>query len=355
MDLNIINYIIESKKLNQTKIGKLLEVGAKQTKDGKIGHVTQAQVSKWRNGEKTPKGRELELIEIAGLNEHNQFTLDNADSQWALLMHFTGRNSEKLWMQFIEELVYKKQVYSFQTRDIICDGELVDWTKNILFMLNEVGITLYSPPYSIGCETDYPALEETNLWDFIDALITKTASLQKRFFRDIPSGLLKSPISSMFFEEIPRIALKYLTVGPYKLSFREVDHDPFSMFGYGEEVTETVEAFIKELVKEASIKNVEFDPLKPSRSLGGSCYDDSLIIKNTDIAEDIPFSKASSNPYEEVLESSTADQTEPSEVDDFSYLSLGERKILEGVRKNEELLNELLRRINSRNDMEIPF
>jgi len=376
MNLNIIDYIIENKKLNQAAIGKLLPVNEKVIAKLKKGekqptHISQAQISKWKQGIKIPKVRELELISIADLDdvctEFNQFTLDNVDSRWAILTaeHCDGER----WLDYLKDLVYKNQIISFEKNDVLEGNDLKDWSKELLYSLNNAGVYIHkapeydclSHPDDLGAKFEkYP---RSPFFEFIDTIFSEVLRRQKLAINIIPSGLKKN---KNYLKLIGLITDGVIAMELEKISIKDIEDylkkpfplfsDPMKLFSFQLDIKFEIDKCITDLNQTSKnskidlVNNELFDKL--SMFLGGSDWyewnDEIHDQKIESIIDEKTIPNDSNKNYELEGNFDSKDHLRLlDEVDSDKYLSFAERKITDQLRKQEKDIEELHKKVDS--------
>ncbi|MFL2467096.1 MAG: hypothetical protein ACJ0G6_04630 [Candidatus Pseudothioglobus sp.] len=367
-NLNIIDYIIENKKLNQGAISKELK-------------VSQAQISKWKTGEKISNKSELKLIELADLNNVcEEFTIDNADSKWAILTR-PYCDGER-WLEYLKALVYKHQIWDYTDNDILSGDKLISWMKKFLFLLNEGDVKLPRAPHMETME--YEAVDElgfntnstnSSFFHSISIIFTNIKTLQEEIISTIPADLYKN---KFFWEVIDLIPSSVINK---RLRYEEnrwggivetpLIGDIFESIAFQHTYSKKIDALLEEFEFRVRPTKIELDWNKLSSLMCGAVYiqERKRIAERKEIkkeARKLILASEKSGKTQVDHENFKNNEVSSNQSDDIDkddsdkYLSLSERKIMDKLNSNEKLLQELHKKIdllNSENndDKEVPF
>jgi len=326
MNINIVAYLIEITGMTQTDIASKLKSADKD----KLG-VSQALVSKWNRGEKIPKDREIEMLKLADLFWELELVDDEVpwgnivDSRWNIIVK-SEKNQED-WYNFFTEMLSPKQ---FSNKDSeYKDSDLVKFVRDCIFALNAAGISVPENPDSIKKNTN------SRFFDLFRRWMHRVTVLQYWCASSIPRNSSKNSKFVYLYNRLPSIALVQSIAG------HEVPEktDGILLKNYIDceiqFVTSAIESFYQWEIQmmENFFGDDDFNEiLIPSKSGGNKTL-------NT----------ASSNVLSNDIEN----------VDD-QYLSYAERKIMDRLKANEKLVQELHQKIdlliNQNDDSDgIPF
>jgi len=359
-NLNIVDYIIENKKLNQRAISKELE-------------ISQAQISKWKTGVKIPEVRELQLIELAGLNNIcEEFTINNADSKWAILTrkYCDGQR----WFEYLEALVYKNQILNLRENDVLGGDELKSWMKDFMFLLNEGDVGLPEAPYKadpgmyengddLGFHTSF-----NPFFDSIRIIFQNIKTLQEQIVLGVPGEYFDNKCYFKLLDLIPstainkRLRFESERYGPTGMA--PLITDIFDSFRFQNKYTKKIDALLEEFELKVSSFNIEFDWKNLSRLMCGAEYihqknkfaqrhaikqEAKRLIIASNKSNETQVENENENENEnlknvETLSNQSVDfDTDGSE----KYLSLAERKITNQLKKQEKEIKELHSKVDS--------
>lgn len=352
-NLNIIDYIIESKKLNQGKISE--ELG-----------VSQAQISKWKTGEKISNKSELKLIELAGLNNHcEKFTIDNADSKWAILTrkHCDGQ----AWLDYLTALVYSHQIWDFKKNDILAEDELTSWIKNFLFLLNEGDVELPKAPIEApsafsGEESVFETFHSLSFFQSIDIIFQNIKTLQKQIIATFPEEFKKSKYFWKILDSIPSSSinkrLRYEEKNWGTMIDTPLISDIFGSLSFQNTYSKKIDTLIEEFEFKLRPFDIEFDWKKLSSQMCGAEYiqeqkifDERQAIK-ANARNLIKFQeeqmKTKLENQNSQISKIVSNQSDDIDKDDSDkYLSLAERKITNQLKNQAEEIKELHSKVDS--------
>ena len=350
-NLNIIDYIIENKKLNQGAIGSALG-------------ISQAQISKWKSGDKIPNNRELELIELAELkdscDEFKLFDTKTADSSWAILtMKYCDGND---WIEYLTTLIYKNQIHSIRENDILAGDELTSWIKNFLLMLNDADVELPRAPEQANSKnTDFYVPDETGFITLnpilkkIELILTNISNLQDRIIIKSSQELIENKYFNKIFDLIPNACLYKILLGEEQkngpVGLGPLITDWFGSYSFQADHLKKIDLLIKSYKDKVGHLNDEFDWKDLSVDMCGSEYillrEESAqrrkikeeakdIIATSELADEV---KATSKNFEKTNSSSIESLDIDKDLE--KNFSLAERMITEQLNSNRKLMEEL--------------
>ena len=125
--------------------------------------------------------------------EFDQFTLDNVDSRWAILI---AENCDgQIWLDYLENLVYKNQILCFEKNDILGGDDLRIWAKDFLYLLNDNGIFIHQAPQPNTPDQFSGVIHEENnstFFTFIQKIFYRISEQQKIALSIFPPSIKKN-------------------------------------------------------------------------------------------------------------------------------------------------------------------
>ena len=332
---NIISYLIKEKNFKQIEIAE------------KLG-VANAQISKWKMGVKIPRRRETELMRLAKIWWPRED--GRPPSEWAIIVK--SKENEDNWFEFFEDCIFEygnklrdcMPPSNFITRSInpsdykrsSVASELIninDLIESILIVFNEAGIPI--PEKAPVLQRYDPYIDPSAFQEFVKHYLYTYFELEDWCCSNLPLGY---EYMEEFFNFLRRFTMFKLTIENIP-SFFPYGSDPYELKEFqtysGKEYYE-----IKQTIKNATMHDgMDFDP---------------DIFK--DLIEFSPFSGLEATNWDnanELLKKQLSDiddllnkESGSKEDENFDkYLSYGERKILEGIKNNEKLLKEVLKKL----------
>ena len=328
MNTNIVDYIIENKKLNQTSIAKKM-----LNPDPKKQGISQVAVSKWKRGGDIPKEREIELLKMADIywrigtevkESEEPWELDEEieviDSRWNVFVQ-SEKNQED-WYDFIIEILSPRKFLDI-SREYNYSKSL-GFIRNCILLLNDVGFDIPSNPQLIKASPNndsYNFEEGTLYFELLFKWINRINSLQNWCFETLPRG--GGDLSIRYreaYDNLPRVALAQVL---HELPHLPVGHDFKKLEVLVNETKQWVNKTIDEWLFWAGMADIPFQ-------FNEDNFDEILIKSNVDNAS------VKTKPT----------LTSEADASEYAYWSEAERKIYEGIKNNEKLLKELLEKLN---------
>jgi hypothetical protein len=316
MNTNIIEYLMKDKKMTQVEIARELNSNSKDT--DKKG-ITQAAISKWRKGFKIPLSRQVELLKLAGLyweieaidtdDPDDSIPVRELDSNWNVLVQ--SEKNQFLWGEYIDSLHPSFEILN-GNGDFLED-EYFCFIRRLLLTLNSHGFQIPAFPPMPFEDSKISKDEQRRFRNFFRLLLLRINILQLWCIDTLPRKNLDAFLKFYIF--IPRIAIaQTIMQSPSK------NKVPLS----------TDIAQLEEDIKltENVIKNYVTDWLLWALN---NAYP--LIKEN--------FSEIS-------ITTSTIPEEHEIVDKKLKKISYGEQKILKGIKKNEKLLNEILKRLDEK-------
>lgn len=346
MNLNIVKYILESTEMTQTDIANKLKAKKRKGSDEET-KVSQASISQWSRGS-LPDDRAIELLKIAGLYweledyidydnfEDPDFPPDkdslplpdffrskSVDSKWNVLVK-TEKNQND-WYEFISDMLSPKQYKNIKSE--FNDNDFVKFARECLFLLNGAGFVVPESPELIK-STDSVLFNLFRKW------MHRITILQYWCASSLPQDKHNFP---ELYGNLSEIAIAQCIVGSnYQVPEKT---DPLALRNFVERVNRISKTSIDSYYAWQSFHMENF--------FGDDSFNEILIYSNDDTTDNISQL------------SSTTSSDEIQQNDD-KYLSYAERKIMDRLKANEKLVQELHQKIdlliNQNDDSDgIPF
>ncbi|MDA9031209.1 helix-turn-helix domain-containing protein [Candidatus Pseudothioglobus singularis] len=322
MNTKIVAYLIKTKGMTQTDIASKLKSADEDT----FG-VSQALVSKWNRGEKIPKDREIEMLKLADLfweleypneayhegdEELPNILMDPLiDSKWNIIVQ-SEKNQED-WYDFFTDVLSPKKFNNehseYKYRDFI------KFVRECIFVLNDAGFKVPKNPDSITKDTS------SRFFAFFKFWMHKITLLQYWCSNSIPHRQKDSRFTELY-NNLPRIALAQASLDDIDIPEQT---DGFLLGNFIDEMDQVVKNTIDDYY--------QWEGFMMENFFGEDSFNEILIYSNDDINDNISQS------------SSTISSDETQQNDD-KYLSFAERKILDRLKANEKLIQELNQKID---------
>jgi hypothetical protein len=334
MELNIINYILNKKKISQNELAEMLDPP-----------VSKSILSKWKNlVEQIPKKRYIELRRIArigkfkdGQNEEWLSITDNekdADKWYrSMFEHISYRNTQ-------EEYVWKNETY----QEINYDSLWIENIQIMLITLNRAGVPIKKLDFTFEPlrEVIWPDdQDEEDSWP-ISAIYTDADNLIIPYIRAY-SGLREwvmynvtyindkslSELQFDFVQRIPEIALSHID----KKLFKAVGTNMNALDKLVEESQRETRHLIADYSKKAPLMGINyFNFLSQNLTeLGRETVNSPTYIEKYGSEDRDTFSKHISKDTAEEIKARMESETE----------------ILDGIKENKKLLEEILEKLNN--------
>jgi len=311
MELNVINYILDTKKITQNELAEMLDPP-----------VSKSILSKWKNGgESIPVKRINELYRIARVDEFRE-------EKWLSLTNNSKEIADDWYWKFDEYLPHDANIWKGRNYgDINYDSVWIDNIQRMLITLNDAGVPVDELDVTFDLERDIDFVDDDGEphWVYTDA--------DELIFPYIKAYLTLRSWANKFIININNKDLGKLQFDlaliATRIALLQIPRDKFDAVGTDLDI---LDKYNKETKKEAFQLITEFS---------------SIITKNGGILFIDYFRYL--NGEKKLLELDVNEQTAKEYQDDIeseSFLTTGERRILEGIKKNEKLLKELLEKLN---------
>ena len=321
MELNIINYILDTKKITQNELAEMLNPP-----------VSKSIISKWKNGGETiPTKRSRELNKIARIGGFKK----GGSAKWADLTNNSEKIADEWYWNIGAFLPWEKDCIwkdGEQWSDINYDSVWVDNIQRMLITLNESGV---------------PVSE-------LDVTFDPTREI---IYADEKDGIYPSPVDAVYTPAdeliIPYIQA-YLTLRSWankfiinindknlgklqfdlaliatRIALLQIPRDKFDAVGTDLDI---LDKYNKETKKEAFQLITEF------------C---NIITNNGDTLFVDYFRYLNDDKHLLDIDVNEKPKTEISDDDfDTLFFTEAETKIYEGIKKNERLLKEILEKLD---------
>ena len=316
MNTNVIEYLMKVKKMTQVEIAG--ELNSNSDDPDKKG-ITQAAISKWRKGlSKIPLSRQVELLKLAGLyweieaidkeDPDNSISVRELDSNWNVLIQ--SEENQFLWVGYISELHPSFEIVN--GNGSFLEDEYFCFIRKLLLTLNNHGFSIPPrPPIS----SKFSRAEQQKFDNFFRMLLLRINILQTWCISSLPRKFLHGYLELYIL--LPRIAIAQTVMQSLKRNHLPLGRDIMRI----EQSIKTTDLSLR-----IHIDNWLHWAKKYSYALVQESFDE-ILIPNVET----PY------PYEQ-----------PKAVNADNKLSYGEKKILEGIEKNEKLLNEILKRLDEK-------
>jgi len=316
MNTNIIEHLMKVKKMTQVEIAG--ELNSNSDDPDKKG-ITQAAISKWRKGYRIPPSRQVELLKLAELyweiepinkdDPDDSSPLREVDSNWNVLVK--SKENQFAWMEYIDSLHPSFEILNPNGEHL--EDEYLYFVRTLLLLLNWHGFEIPEFPPMPFRESKISKDEQKRFRIFFRLLLLRINILQLWCIDTLPRRNLEGFLKIYIW--VPKIA-------------------------------------IAQTIKQSSSKNKV--PLST---------DIAQLEKSIKITENITegfitdwLSWAMNNSYPLIKEnfaelsitSSTINEEHVLVDTRLKKISYGEKKILEGIKKNEKLLNEILKRLDKK-------
>ncbi len=318
MELNIINYILDTKKITQNELAEMLDPP-----------VSKSILSKWKNGGETiPTKRTNELYRIARIDKFRE-------TKWLSLTNNSKKIADDWYWKFCEYLPHEADVIWKIERYGDFDYESV-WITNIqslLITLNDAGVPVSELDVTFDPTRDVIFSEPKHEFDHpvpVDAVYTLADELIIPY---IQAYLTLRSWASKFIININDKNLGKLQFDLALIATRiALLHIPREKFEAVDTDLEVLDKYNKETKKEAFQLITEFCNVITNK--GDTLFVDYFKYLNAD-------KKSLDNDIGEKPKTETSD-------DDFDtlFFTEAETKIYEGIKNNEILLKEILEKLN---------
>jgi hypothetical protein len=317
MRTNIIEYLMKVKKMTQAEIARELN-----SKDPEKKGITQAAISKWRIGSgKIPTSRQIELLKIAGLyweieaidkdNPDDSLPIRKLDSNWNVLVQ--SEENQFLWIDYLHSLHPANEILN--PNGEYSDDEYFAYMRYLLISLNLHGFEIPAfPPMPFEGGEKVSKFDQKIFSNFFRLLLLRISILQLWCIKTLPRKNINGFLEIYF--SLSKIA-----------------------------IAQTV----MDSPNQNSILPLSTDILKLERAISRTEEETKNHINNWlrwSEENSFPLIKESFNeilpPYSNALKKSDRGNKVNTKI------SIGEQKILEGIKKNEKLLNEILKRLDEK-------
>jgi hypothetical protein len=316
MNTNIIEYLMKVKKMTQVEIAGALN---SNSDDPDKKGITQAAISKWRKGFRIPPSRQIELLKLAGLywkieakdnsNPDDSAHLREVDSRWNVLVK--SETNEIAWMEYIDSLHTSFEILNPNGEHI--EDEYLNFLRTLLVTLNSHGFEIPAFPPMPFRESKLSKDERKRFTNFFRLLLLHINILQLWCIEALPrknfEGFLK------LYTWIPNIAIAQTIKQSSSKNIVPLSTD-IAQLEKSIEITENItEVFITDWLAWA--------------------LNNSYPLIKENFAE-LSINSSTNNEEHEIVDSR------------LKKISHGEQKILEGIERNEKLLNEILKRLDEK-------
>jgi len=330
MELNIINYILNKKKINQNALAEMLDPP-----------VSKSILSKWKNGsEEIPEKRSIELRRIARIGKYK----DGQNEEWSKITNNSKDVANDWYWKMFEHIRYKNTKEEFVWKnnpweEINYDSIWIENVQIMLITLNRAGVPVKDLDFTFEPQRDVIWPEDDNEYSIpICGVYTEADNLLIPYIRAFSAlrqwvsynvtNINDKALSELqfdFVQRIPEIALSH------------IDKELFKAVGTDMDI---LDKFIKKSKTETLQLILQFGQNVPSNGV------EYLNFLNGDLTE-IGKETVNSPKYIEEYgtEDSKAFSTDTAE--EIIATMKSEEKILDGIKKNEELLKEILEKLNN--------
>lgn len=323
MDLNIINYILNKKKISQNELAEMLDPP-----------VSKSILSKWKNGsEQIPPIRATELRRIARIGKYK----DGQNEEWLKIIKNSKTSSDSWYESIFEQIKFQTQsIYlNGQYGEINYDSIWIENSQSMLITLNRAGVPVkdlhltFEPTRPVIFDDAFEDDEYrtgTYVYTDDDKLLIPyiKAYCELRFWVMYNVTYINDKsISELQFDilqKIPEIALFH------------VDKELFKAVGTDMDVLNKV---IENSRTETLQLMLQFSQNVPSK---GTDY---LNFLNANLDE-IERDAVNSAEYQRQWGRKYSKQEE-----DYIDAMNPDHRILEGIKNNEKLLKEILEKLNN--------
>jgi len=335
MELNIINYILNKKKINQNALAEMLDPP-----------VSKSILSKWKNGsEEIPEKRSIELRRIARIGKYK----DGQNEEWSKITNNSKDVANDWYWKMFEHIRYKNTKEEFVWKnnpweEINYDSIWIENVQIMLITLNRAGVPVKDLDFTFEPQRDVIWPEDDNEYSIpICGVYTEADNLLIPYIRAFSAlrqwvsynvtNINDKALSELqfdFVQRIPEIALSH------------IDKELFKAVGTDMDI---LDKFIKKSKTETLQLILQFGQNVPSNGV------EYLNFLNGDLTE-IGKETVNSPKYIEEYgtEDSKAFSTDTAE--EIIATMKSEEKILDGIKKNEKLLKEILEKLNKLTDKE---
>ena len=335
MELNIINYILNKKKINQNALAEMLDPP-----------VSKSILSKWKNGsEEIPEKRSIELRRIARIGKYK----DGQNEEWSKITNNSKDVANDWYWKMFEHIRYKNTKEEFVWKnnpweEINYDSIWIENVQIMLITLNRAGVPVKDLDFTFEPQRDVIWPEDDNEYSIpICGVYTEADNLLIPYIRAFSAlrqwvsynvtNINDKALSELqfdFVQRIPEIALSH------------IDKELFKAVGTDMDI---LDKFIKKSKTETLQLILQFGQNVPSNGV------EYLNFLNGDLTE-IGKETVNSPKYIEEYgtEDSKAFRTDTEE--EIIATMKSEEKILDGIKKNEKLLKEILEKLNKLTDKE---
>lgn len=326
MELNIINYILDKEKINQIQLAEML-----------VPPVSKSILSKWKNGgEVIPKKRVNELMKIAKIGK---FT-DGQSDKWLKLTDNSSNISDDWYLKFAVHLPYDKvdDVWAdFQSQKLNYDSRWIGNIEAMLITLNDAGVPIKELQLDFTFDpTREPIFSEEDN-SIIGSVYTPSDELIIQYIETYLAVRIWASwfIASFKHKKLGQLQLEILMRIP-EVALYQISKDKYRTIGTNLDV---LDKYIEKSKKEVFQLLTKFS-----------------ILVNTGvdyfkfITEDKEGLRAHYRSLPEYIKKNGARDDDENKIDHFA--SDTEQRILNGIEKNEELLKEILEKLNKLTDKE---
>ena len=335
MEINIINYILNKKKINQNALAEMLDPP-----------VSKSILSKWKNGsEEIPEKRSIELRRIARIGKYK----DGQNEEWLKITNNSKDVANDWYWKMFEHIRYKNTKEEFVWKNNPWEEINYDsiWIENIQIMLitlNRAGVPVKDLDFTFEPKRDVIWPEEANEYSVpISGVYTEADNLLIPYIRAFSAlrqwvsynvtNINDKALSELqfdFVQRIPEIALSH------------IDKELFKAVGTNMDI---LDKFIKKSKTETLQLILQFGQNVPSNGV------EYLNFLNGDLTE---IGKETVNSPKYIDEYGTEDSKAFSKDTEEEIIATmkSEEKILDGIKKNEKLLKEILEKLNKLTDKE---
>ena len=330
MELNIINYILNKKKINQNALAEMLDPP-----------VSKSILSKWKNGsEEIPEKRSIELRRIARIGKYK----DGQNEEWSKITNNSKDVANDWYWKMFEHIRYKNTKEEFVWKNNPWEEINYDsiWIENIQIMLitlNRAGVPVKDLDFTFEPKRDVIWPEEANEYSVpISGVYTEADNLLIPYIRAFSAlrqwvsynvtNINDKALSELqfdFVQRIPEIALSH------------IDKELFKAVGTDMDI---LDKFIKKSKTETLQLILQFGQNVPSNGV------EYLNFLNGDLIE-IGKDTVNSPRYIEKYGTDDSDFFSTDTKEEIKATMESEKKILDGIKKNEKLLKEILEKLNN--------
>jgi hypothetical protein len=328
MELNIINYILNKKKISQNELAEMLDPP-----------VSKSILSKWKNGsEQIPPIRAIELRRIARIGKYK----DGQNEEWLKIIKNSKTSADGWYESIFEHISFKTQslYLNGQYGEINYDSVWIENSQSMLITLNRAGVPVKD--LNLTFEPTRPVIWDdvfeddqyptgTSVYTDADNLLIpyiRAYSALRHWVMYNVSYINDKSISDLqfdFIQKIPEIALFHVD----KELFKAVDTD-----------MDALDKLIEKSRTDALKLILQFSKNVPSNGV------EYLNFLNSDLKE-IDRETVKSPEYQREYGLEDSKFFSKDSVEEKINAINSEQKILDGIKNNEKLLKEILEKLNN--------